>query len=271
MKKLQLNNTRNIRPSTSRTKTTTPQRTTKSPRASTPPSSKKSTISILVADDHMFIREAIASLLSGDPGLTLVGEADNGRSALQQALEKKPDVLLMDIGMPRLNGLEAARQIRSMAPDVKVILLTAFGNDQYIQQVVDGNIQGYLLKDSPSNLLTHAIHEVAKGGKFYSPVISRRMRTIYDEATARGDGRTPPPPAIKLTSREVEVLQLIAEGAANKQVAGELNISIKTVEKHRQNLMEKLRIHDTASLTRYAISTGVIDNMVQMQLPLNMG
>jgi DNA-binding NarL/FixJ family response regulator len=217
----------------------------------------------------MFIREAVASLLSNDPDISVVGEADNGRSALQQTLDKRPDVLLMDIGMPRLNGLEAARQVRKMAPDVKIILLTAFGNDQYIQQVVDGNIHGYILKDSPSNLLTHAIHEVAKGGRFYSPVISRRMRTIYDEATARGNGK--PPQALKLTNREVEVLQLIAEGAANKQIAGELNISIKTVEKHRQNLMDKLRIHDTASLTRYAISSGVIDNMVQMQLPLNMG
>lgn len=271
MQKIKLNKSRTLRPSAARPKSTPPKSASNPPGVSKPPKRNTSTISVLVADDHMFIREAVASLLSADPDLTLVGEADNGRSALQQALEKRPDVLLMDIGMPRLNGLEAARQVRSMAPDVKIILLTAFGNDQYIQQVVDGNIHGYILKDSPSNLLTHAIHEVAKGGKFYSPVISRRMRTIYDEATSRGAGKTPPPPAIKLTSREVEVLQLIAEGAANKQIAGELNISIKTVEKHRQNLMDKLRIHDTASLTRYAISSGVIDNMVQMQLPLNMG
>ncbi len=270
MQKIKLNKSRTVRPAAARPTSTPPKTAVKPPARSKPAKATNSTISVLIADDHMFIREAVASLLSGDPGLSIVGEADNGRSALQQALEKRPDVLLMDIGMPRLNGLEAARQIQKIAPGVKVILLTAFGNDQYIQQVVDGNIQGYLLKDSPSNLLTHAIHEVAKGGRFYSPVISRRMRTIYDEATSRGDSKTPPP-AIKLTSREVEVLQLIAEGAANKQVAGELNISIKTVEKHRQNLMDKLRIHDTASLTRYAISSGVIDNMVQMQLPLNMG
>jgi DNA-binding NarL/FixJ family response regulator len=270
MQKIKLNKSRAPRASAPRHKTTSTKTPSNPPSRSKPTNKANSTISVLIADDHMFIREAVSALLSTDPGLSIVGEADNGRSALQQTLEKRPDVLLMDIGMPRLNGLEAARQVRNMAPDVKVILLTAFGNDQYIQQVVDGKIHGYILKDSPSNLLTHAIHEVAKGGRFYSPIISRRMRTIYDEATSRGDGKTSPP-AVKLTSREVEVLQLIAEGGANKQIAGELNISIKTVEKHRQNLMDKLRIHDTASLTRYAISSGVIDNMVQMQLPLNMG
>jgi len=222
------------------------------------------TIRLMIVDDHTFIREALRSLVELDKAIEIIGEADNGRKAVDLAVEKRPTVLLMDIGMPRLNGLAAARQIRQLAPDVRIILLTAFGTDQYIQQVIDGDIHGYLLKDSPSNLITHAIHEVAKGNTFHSPAISRRMRTIYDEVPS-GNGHKP---AIKLTSREVEVLQLIAEGAANKQVAGELNISIKTVEKHRQNLMDKLRIHDTASLTRYAISSGVIDNMVQTLLPI---
>ena len=221
-------------------------------------------IRLAIVDDHTFVREALRSLVELDKAIEIIGEADNGRKAVDLAVEKRPTVLLMDIGMPRLNGLAAARQIRQLAPDVRIILLTAFGTDQYIQQVIDGDIHGYLLKDSPSNLITHAIHEVAKGNTFHSPAISRRMRTIYDEIPA-GNGSKP---AVKLTSREIEVLQLIAEGAANKQVAGELNISIKTVEKHRQNLMDKLRIHDTASLTRYAISSGVIDNMVQTLLPL---
>lgn len=223
-----------------------------------------SSIRLLIVDDHTFIREALRSLVKLDKDIEIVGEADNGRKAIELAVEKQPHVLLMDIGMPRLNGLAAARQIRQMAPGVRIILLTAFGTDQYIEQVIDGGIHGYLLKDSPSNLITHAIHEVAKGNTFHSPAISRRMRTIYDEVPS-GNGHKP---AVKLTGREVEVLQLIAEGAANKQVAGELNISIKTVEKHRQNLMDKLRIHDTASLTRYAISSGVIDNMVQTLLPI---
>lgn len=223
-----------------------------------------STIRLMIVDDHTFIREALRSMVELDKDIDIIGETDNGRKAVELAVEKRPDVLVMDIGMPRLNGLAAARQIRQLAPDVRIILLTAFGTDQYIEQVIDGDIHGYLLKDSPSNLIMHAIHEVAKGNTFHSPAISRRMRTIYDEIPEGSRHK----PAVKLTSREVEVLQLIAEGAANKQVAGELNISIKTVEKHRQNLMDKLRIHDTASLTRYAISSGVIDNMVQTLLPI---
>ena len=229
-----------------------------------PVSKSKANISVLIADDHTFIREALRSLLDGDHDIRVVGEADNGRKAMELAIELQPDVLLMDVGMPKLNGLEAARQIRKLAPNVRVILLTAFGYDQYIQQMVDADIHGYVIKDSPSNLLNHAIHEVMKGNRFFSPTISRRMKTIYDELPLSSDASK----AMKLTSREIEVLQLIAEGAANKQIAGELNISIKTVEKHRQNLMDKLRIHETASLTRYAISTGVIDNMVQTLLPL---
>lgn len=229
-----------------------------------PLSKTAANISVLIADDHTFIREALRSLLDGDQDIRVVGEADNGRKAVELALELQPDVLIMDVGMPKLNGLEAARQIRKLAPNVRVILLTAFGYDQYIQQMVDADIHGYVIKDSPSNLLNHAIHEVMKGSRFFSPTISRRMKTIYDELPVSSDGGK----AVKLTSREIEVLQLIAEGAANKQIAGELNISIKTVEKHRQNLMDKLRIHETASLTRYAISAGVIDNMVQTLLPL---
>jgi DNA-binding NarL/FixJ family response regulator len=227
------------------------------------------TVSVGIADDHAFIREALHSVLSGHDGIEVVGEAENGRKAIEMAAAKRPDVLLMDIGMPRLNGLEAARQIRHATPGVKVILLTAFGNDNYIQHVIDGDIQAYLLKDSPSNLVAHAIREVAGGRRFFSPAISHRIRALSKEGpngntSGQQNGSKP---VVKLTSREIEVLQLIAEGGANKQIASELNISIKTVEKHRQNLMDKLRIHDTASLTRYAISSGVIDNMVQTQMP----
>jgi DNA-binding NarL/FixJ family response regulator len=221
-------------------------------------------VAVGIADDHTFIREALRSVLSADDSIRVVGEAENGRKAVEMAVAERPDVILMDIGMPRLNGIEAARQIRQSAPGVRVVLLTAFGNDNYIQQVVDGDIDAYILKDSPASLVTHAIREVADGKRFYSPVISHRIRRL----ASNGPQGTVQKPAVKLTSREVEVLQLISEGAANKQIAGELDISIKTVEKHRQNLMDKLHIHDTASLTRYAISSGVIDNMVQLPLPL---
>lgn len=222
------------------------------------------TLSVGIADDHTFIREALRAVLATEESIRVVGEAENGRKAIDMAVAERPDVILMDIGMPRLNGIEAARQIRQVAPGVRVILLTAFGNDQYIQQVLDGEIDAYILKDSPASLVTHAIREVAGGKRFFSPVISHRIRKISAQSPGGNGGK----PNVKLTSREVEVLQLIAEGAANKQIAGELGISIKTVEKHRQNLMDKLHIHDTASLTRYAISSGVIDNMVQLPLPL---
>jgi DNA-binding NarL/FixJ family response regulator len=225
-------------------------------------STKPSAIRVALADDHTFVREALRSLLSGEEDVEIVAEADNGRRAIEIAEQLHPSVLLMDIGMPRLNGLAAAQRIRHVAPEVKVILLTAFGTDHYIQEVVNSGIPGYLLKDAPCDLLLRAIREVAKGHTFHSPAISQRMRSIVD--TQPNGGKSP----VRLTTREIEVLQLIAEGAANKQIAAELEISIKTVEKHRQNLMDKLRIHDTASLTRYAISSGVIDNAVQTATPV---
>jgi DNA-binding NarL/FixJ family response regulator len=245
------------------TKPKSPTRT-RAESLSKPDSPASKTVSVGIADDHTFIREALRAVLSTEDSIRVVGEAENGRKAVEMAVAERPDVILMDIGMPRLNGLEAARQIRLSAPGVRIVLLTAFGYDQYIQQVMDGDIDAYILKDSPSNLVMHAIHEVAKGRKFYSPSISHRIRKIGAEARPEKNGK----PQVKLTSREIEVLQLIAEGAANKQIAGELGISIKTVEKHRQNLMDKLHIHETAGLTRYAISSGVIDNMVQTLLPL---
>jgi DNA-binding NarL/FixJ family response regulator len=239
-----------------------------SSRQAPPPEFNKKTpakpLSVAIADDHTFIREALRMMLDAEDSIRVVGEADNGRKAVEMAVAERPDVMLMDIGMPRMNGLEAARQIRQSAPGTRVVLLSAFGNDNYINQTMLGDFDAYLLKDSPSNLVMHAIREVVGGRKFYSPAISHRMRKITSEAPKTNGSQ----PTVKLTSREIEVLQLIAEGYANKQIAGDLDISIKTVEKHRQNLMDKLHIHDTASLTRYAISSGVIDNAVQTLLPL---
>ena len=237
-------------------------------RQAAPPEPKKNPnsklLTIAIADDHTFIREALRMMLDTEDSIRVVGEADNGRKAVEIAIAEKPDVILIDIGTPRMNGLEAARQIRQSAPGTRVVLLSAFGNDNYINQTMLGDFDAYLLKDSPSNLVMHAIHEVVGGRKFYSPAISHRMRKITSEVPKANGSQ----PTVKLTSREIEVLQLIAEGFANKQIAGDLDISIKTVEKHRQNLMDKLHIHDTASLTRYAISSGVIDNAVQTLLPL---
>jgi DNA-binding NarL/FixJ family response regulator len=223
-------------------------------------SSARRDISVLIADDHTFLREAMREVLSRSEGISVVAEADNGRQAIEMALGHKPRVAVVDIGMPRLNGLEAGRQIRKLVPETAVVVLTAHSNDHFLRQMADYDIQGYVLKDSPSELLVHAVREAALGKRFQSPAVSRRMKAIWDL-----DGGKRP---VTLTSREIEVLQLIAEGAANKQVAAELNISIKTVEKHRQNLMDKLRIHETAGLTRYAITSGVVGTETQTMLPL---
>ena len=194
----------------------------------------------------------------------MVGEAETGRQAIQLVRRLRPAVVLMDIAMPLLNGLEATRRILKAVPATKVLILSAHGDDEYIRQVVLLGAAGYLIKQTSADLLSKAIREVQKGNTFFSPSIANRLRSLSLESSDRCG-------AIKrkktaLSSREVEVLQLIAEGKANKQVARELGISIKTVEKHRQHLMSKLDLHDTAGLTRYAIAAGIIESPVQVTI-----
>ncbi len=221
-------------------------------------------ITVLMAEDHAIVRQGLCALLNADGHFKIVGEAQTGREAVKLAISLKPDVILMDIAMPVLNGLESTRQILADNPVAKVIILSAHSDDEYIQRMNDAGAVGFLEKQSSAEILSKAIQEVAKGRKFYSPAIAKRMRDAENRPRAR-DG-THKPNATRLTSREAEVLQLVAEGSANKQVAAELGISIKTVEKHRQHLMDKLNLHDTASLTRYAISAGVIENSVQLTI-----
>jgi DNA-binding NarL/FixJ family response regulator len=177
---------------------------------------------------------------------------------------KRPDVILMDIAMPVLNGLEATRQILAANPAAKVIILSAHSDDEYIERMTAVGAVGFLEKQTSADVLTKAIREVSKGNKFFSPSIAKRMSDSLNKPRDR-DGMVKAN-ATRLTSRESEVLQLVAEGSANKQVAAALGISIKTVEKHRQHLMDKLNIHDTAGLTRYAISAGVIESSVQLTI-----
>jgi DNA-binding NarL/FixJ family response regulator len=221
-------------------------------------------ITVLLAEDHEIVREGLRKLLEADSDIEVVGTAANGRQAVALTKKLRPDVVVMDIAMPLLNGLEATRQIRAAFPDTKVLILSAHSDDAYIEQVMALGAAGYLIKQTSAHFLSQAIREVQKGSTFFSPSIARQMRDHYEQATGRvgllkkkGD---------RLTSREVEVLQLIAEGEANKQTAAELGISIKTVEKHRQRLMEKLNIHDTAGLTRYAIAAGIIESSVQLTI-----
>ena len=221
-------------------------------------------ISVLLAEDHAIVREGLCSLLNADGGFSVVGEARTGREAVEMAQALKPDVIVMDIAMPVLNGVEATRQILAANPAAKIIVLSAHSDDVYVERMNQVGAVGFLEKQSSAEILTKAIREVAEGRTFYSPSIAKRLRNEHNSALDRNGSRKPL--AVRLTSREFEVLQLVAEGSANKQVAAELGISIKTVEKHRQHVMQKLNIHETAGLTRYAIAQGIIESSVQVTI-----
>ena len=216
-----------------------------------------SKIKILLADDHTVVRQGLKALLAAEDDIEIVGEADNGRQAIQLTKKFLPDVVVMDIAMPVLNGLEATRQITRTLPATKVLILSSYSDDEYVQQLTQAGAAGYLVKQTAANDLLKAIREAFRGNAYFSPSIAKRLRDQCRDAFVSGQPvrrRTD-----YLTSREAEVLQLIAEGRANKQIAAELCISIKTVEKHRQQVMNKLGIHDVAGLTRHAISKGIIE------------
>ena len=212
-------------------------------------------VRILLADDHTILRDGIRALLEDEPDMTVVGEAEDGRTAVKLACQLIPDVVLMDIAMPLLNGLEATRQIKHDCPQVKVLILTMHENEEYIRQVLASGAMGYILKDAAARELLDAIHAVQKGEAVLSPAITRlvienylRWGDLQKENDTNG-----------LSPREREVLQLIAEGYSNKQIAEILCISIKTVQAHRMNLMSKLDLHDRADLIKYAIQRKIID------------
>jgi DNA-binding NarL/FixJ family response regulator len=219
-------------------------------------------ITVVLADDHMIVREGFRRLLEVEADLVVIGEAETGRQAVQLAAKLRPAVVVMDIAMPLLNGLEATRQIRKAVPETKVLILSAHSDDAYVEQAIESGASGFLLKQSPAHVLPRAIRDVQKGKTVFNASIARRLHHRGRKSLDRG-GQLKKEVA-RLSSREVEVLQLIAEGQPNKQAAVELGISIKTVEKHRQNLMSKLNIHDTAGLTRYAIGAGIIESSVQI-------
>ncbi len=218
-------------------------------------------ITVLLAEDHQIVREGFRSLLKHEDDIEVVGEAETGRQAVQLTRKLRPAVVVMDIAMPLLNGLEATRQIRRDFPETKVLILSAHSDDAYVEQVAVLGAAGFLLKQTSSHVLATAIREVQKGHTFFSPVVSKRVKNRSQNAAARGSSTKG---GNSLSSREVEVLQLIAEGKPNKQIAAELGVSFKTVDKHRQHLMSKLDIHDTAGLTRYAIAEGIIESSVRV-------
>lgn len=226
-------------------------------------------ITILLADDHTIVREGLRRLLELEDGISVVGEASTGRETVALTRRLRPAIVLMDIAMPGLNGLEATRQIRKAVPGVKVLILSAHSDDAYVEQAMTMGAAGYLLKQSSARVLSEAVHTILKGETFFCPSITRHLNRRGGAAPGLREptGRKP----AGLSAREMEVLQLIAEGRANKQVAQELGISHKTVEKHRQRVMEKLDIHDTAGLTRYAIATGIIETAVVLNVPRGSG
>jgi len=221
-------------------------------------------ITVLLAEDHTIVREGFRKMLELERDLEVVGEAQTGRQAVELVKRLRPAVVLMDIAMPLLNGLEATRQVLKAVPATKVLILSAHSDDAYVKGATESGAKGFLLKQTSSHDVCQAIREVHKGNTFFSPAIAKRLHQF--------DRQSPGPAGLRkhklarLTSREMEVLQLIAEGKANKETAAELGIGIKTVEKHREHLMEKLDIHDTAGLTRYAISAGIIESSVQLTI-----
>jgi DNA-binding NarL/FixJ family response regulator len=220
-------------------------------------------ITVLLVDDHIVMRQGLRALLRAEEDVDVVGEADDGRMAVQLAKRFLPDVVVMDIAMPLLNGLEATRQITREVPSVRILILSGYSDIEYVHQLTAAGACGYLVKQSAAADLVKAIRETKKGNTFFSPAISKRLLDHYQESLLRGG------PAQKngevLTARESEVLQLIAEGRANKQIAAELGIGIKTVEKRRQQVMNKLDIHDVAGLTRYAIFKGLVETNTSLK------
>ena len=221
-------------------------------------------ITVLLADDHMLVREGLRKMLEVERDLEVVGEAEDGRQAVAMVKKLRPAVVLMDIAMPLLNGLEAMRQVLKAVPATKVLILSAHSDAAYVKDATESGASGFLLKQSSSRDVAQAIREVQKGNTFFSPSIAKPLHGGEQKPQDRGEQFKKK--SNHLSSREMEVLQLIAEGKANKETAAELGIGIKTVEKHRGHLMEKLDIHHTAGLTRYAISAGIIESSVQLTI-----
>ena len=211
-------------------------------------------IKILLADDHRIVREGIRSLLEKSDELVVIAEAENGREAVQLARELCPDVILMDIAMPLLNGLEATHQIKRDCPDVKVLALSVHDDEEYIRQMLASGAMGYITKYAATDELVQAVITVHRGEMALSPAITR---LVVEDYLRWADIQQENPD--KLTPREREVLQLIAEGHKNKDISDILKISIKTVKAHRNNLMQKLNLHSQGELIRYAIQKKIIE------------
>jgi two-component system, NarL family, response regulator NreC len=208
-------------------------------------------IRILLADDHALVRHGFRMILAAQPDMEIAGEAGNGREAVELAQKLKPDVVVMDVAMPELNGIEATRRLIELAPRTRVLALSMHKDNVYVREILRAGARGYLLKDSADADLIAAVRAVAKGEGYLSPGVSDAVLSDYRRHVTD--------PLDLLTSREREVLQLIAEGKTNKEIATSLTLSVYTVEAHRGRLMEKLNLHSTGELVRFAVRSGLID------------
>ncbi len=213
-------------------------------------------IRILIADDHTIVRQGLARMLNDQPDLKVVGEAVNGRIAVTRALELKPDIVIMDIAMPQMNGIEAAKRIRKDLPKTKIVILSMYSHEHYIHELLEAGISGYLLKEASGSDIIHAIHAAMNDETFLSPSISKVLVDTY---------RSPRKTSSlaeryrQLSNREREVFQLIAEGRSTRQISEMLFVSISTVKSHRAKIMEKLGAENPVKLARFALQLGIID------------
>ncbi len=210
---------------------------------------------IVIAEDYTILRDGLRALISSDPNFEVVGEAEDGRQAIQRVKQLLPDLLLIDLSMPRMNGIDALKEIKRDCPKTRVIVLTVHKTNEYLTAALQAGADGYVLKDASREELLNAIHHVLAGKSYLSPTVSKEVISGFLE------GQTPQESATSwslLTRREREILTAIAEGGKNKDIAEQLHISPKTVDKHRSNIMKKLDLHNVASLTAYAIKHGLV-------------
>jgi len=219
--------------------------------------SGQSKISIIIVDDHTLVRKGLARLLSLYEDFEVLAELGDGREAVKQALERHPDVVLMDLGMPNFNGIEAIRQIKKQRPTIKILVLSAHDDKEYVEQTIECGADGYMLKNTSPEEMTSAIRSVHSGRHYFSPSVAKSAESAISKRSLKSSGDREGH-LESLTTREREILQLIAESYSHQRIAEMLHISVRTVDTHRFNIIQKLGLHDTASLVTYAIKNGIV-------------
>ena len=218
---------------------------------------KMSSLRILIADDHDLMRRGLKSLLESHPGWTICAEAHTGREAVEKAKELRPGIAVLDITMPELNGIEAARKIQKVSPDTEILVLSMHYSDQLVRDVVEAGVRGYVVKSDSDRDLVVAVEALAKHKPFFTPLATEAILAGLN--TVSSVSEKPEPTEDRLTAREREILQLLSEGKSSKEVASVLDLSVKTAETHRSNIMRKLKIHNVTALVRYAVRNRIIE------------